>query len=74
MSTVFRPLTLEDDKAFLALAAYKPIRQLGIPIRQLGIHFAAAEAYIDMVRRYIILYYASRCLCAGKRRCDGVVF
>lgn len=48
MSTVFRQLTLEDDEAFLALAlaAYEPIRQLGI-------HFAAAEADIDMVRRHI---------------------
>lgn len=48
MSTVFRQATLEDDKSFLALAlaAFEPIRQLGI-------NFSAAHADIEMVRRHI---------------------
>lgn len=48
MTIVFRQLTLEDDEAFLslALAAFEPIRQLGI-------NFAAAHADIPMVRRHI---------------------
>lgn len=48
MSTVFRQATLEDDAAFLALAlaAFEPIRRLGI-------NFSAAHADIDMVRRHI---------------------
>lgn len=48
MSLVFRQVTLEDDAAFLALAlaAFEPIRQLGI-------NFSAAHADLDMVRRHI---------------------
>ncbi|MBJ7223078.1 MULTISPECIES: GNAT family N-acetyltransferase [unclassified Brenneria] len=48
MSTVFRQVTLEDDEAFLALAlaAFEPIRQLGI-------NFSAAHADIEMVRNHI---------------------
>nr|WP_113866040.1 GNAT family N-acetyltransferase [Brenneria salicis]NMN90156.1 ribosomal protein S18 acetylase RimI-like enzyme [Brenneria salicis ATCC 15712 = DSM 30166]RBP63223.1 ribosomal protein S18 acetylase RimI-like enzyme [Brenneria salicis ATCC 15712 = DSM 30166]RLM30881.1 GNAT family N-acetyltransferase [Brenneria salicis ATCC 15712 = DSM 30166] len=48
MSTVFRQATLEDDESFLALAlaAFEPIRRLGI-------NFSAAHADIEMVRRHI---------------------
>ncbi|PWC16541.1 GNAT family N-acetyltransferase [Brenneria roseae subsp. roseae] len=48
MSTVFRQATLEDDEPFLALAlaAFEPIRQLGI-------NFSAAHADIEMVRKHI---------------------
>ncbi|MCV9879343.1 GNAT family N-acetyltransferase [Brenneria izbisi] len=48
MSTVFRQATLEDDESFLALAlaAFEPIRQLGI-------NFSAAHADIELVRRHI---------------------
>ncbi|QYM93226.1 GNAT family N-acetyltransferase [Dickeya zeae] len=48
MSTVFRQATLADDEAFLALAlaAYAPVRELGIK-------FDAAYADIDMVRRHL---------------------
>lgn len=48
MSTVFRQITLDDDEAFLvlALAAFEPIRQLGI-------NFSAAHADIEMVRNHI---------------------
>ncbi|MBN3263616.1 GNAT family N-acetyltransferase [Pectobacterium brasiliense] len=48
MSIVFRQATLADDETFLALAlaAFEPIRQLGI-------NFSAAHADIDTVRTHI---------------------